>query len=225
MKINMSGIYKSGVKKEKQEEFPSRVSLVIFFALKFRKEISQRMDEFESINQDSPIGSELASELKIFVTEALNCINKVLSLKNGLSKECRSQIDQLQRSLMKFKSSTQNLTNSTFTSSENDMNPWVILVHDCQHFINQFWMTYDLFWATKKLPFRPTDRDVKFKFLKAVIHYSETVNPKRFPPYLWILKELKTPKKTISARTYGLWKKQLDYETFHHFTQPRKKIR
>jgi hypothetical protein len=221
----MSGIYTSGVKKEKQEKLPSRVSLVKFFALKFRKEISQRMDEFESINQDSPIGSELASELKVFVFEALNCINKVLCLKNGISTDCKNHIDKLQRSLIKFKSVTQKLTNGTFAIDEDDANPWAILTRDCQHFINQFWMTCDLYWASKELPFRPTDRELKFKFLKTVIHYSETVNPKRFPPYLWILKELKTPKKTISARTYGLWKKQLENETFHKFTQSRKKIR
>ena len=76
----MSGVYKSGVKKEKKEELPSRVSLVKFFALQFRKGISRRMDKFESINQVNPIGSELASELKVFVTEALNCISKVLNL-------------------------------------------------------------------------------------------------------------------------------------------------
>jgi hypothetical protein len=221
----MSGIYTSGVKKEKQEQLPSRVSLVKFFALKFRKEISQRMDEFESINQDSPIGSELASELKVFVTEVLNCINKVLSLKSGISTDCKNHIDKLQLSLIKFKSVTQKLTGGTFAIYKDDTNPWAILTSDCQHFINQFWMTCDLYWASKELPFRPTDRELKFNFLKAVIHYSETVNPKRFPPYLWILKELKTPKKTISARTYGLWKKQLENETFHKFTQPRKKIR
>ena len=221
----MSGIYTSGVIKEKQEKLPSRVYLVKFFALKFRKEISQRMDEFESINQDSPIGSELISELKVFVTQALNCIDKVLSLKNGISTDCKNHIDQLQRSLMKFKSITQKLTNGTFAIYEDDANPWAILTSDCQHFINQFWMTCDLYWASKELPFRPTDRELKFKFLKTVIHYSETVSPKRFPPYLWILKELKTPEKTISARTYGLWKKQLENETFHKFTQPRQKIR
>jgi len=221
----MSGIYTSGVKKEKQEKLPSRVWLVKFFALKFRKEISQRMDEFESINQDSPIGSELASELKVFVTEALSCINIVLSLKNGISTDCKNHIDKLLRSLIKFKSVTQKLTNGTFAIYEDGTNPWAILASDCQHFINQLWMTCDLYWASKELPFRPTDMDLKFNFLKAVIHYSETVNPKRFPPYLWILKELKPPKKTISARTYGLWKKQLENETFHRFIQPRQKIR
>ena len=161
---------------------PSRVSLVKFFALQFRKGISRRMDKFESINQVNPIGSELASELKVFVTEALNCISKVLNLKHGISIDCKSHIDQLQCSLIKFKSLTHNLTSGTFAICEDDANPWSILTNDCQHFINQFWMTCDFYWASKGLPFRPTDRKLKFQFLKAVIHYSESVNTKRFTP-------------------------------------------
>jgi hypothetical protein len=221
----MSGIYKSGVKKKDREILPTKVSLVKVFGKIFHKEISQRVDEISSIHRINNIDSELAFELKVLVNESYKCINKVMSLKNGISRECKGQIDQLQNSLMKFKFFTQNLTSSTFTINEDDLNPWEILAHDCQHFINQFWMTCDLYWASKRLPFRPTERELKLEFLKAVIHYSETVNSKRFPPYLWILKELKTPKKSISERTYGLWKKQLDNETFHHFTQPRKKIR
>ena len=187
----MSVIYKSAIEKKAKKKLPTRVSLVKSFAMIFQKEISQRMDEIVFIHQNTPIGSELASELKIFVNEALKCIHKVLSLKNGITTDCKSHIDELQRSLMKFKSSTQYLTSNNFTSGEDGANPWAILIDDCQHFINQFWMTCDLIWASKKPPFRPTDRELKYEFLKTVAHYDETGHNKKFPPYFWILKHLK----------------------------------
>jgi hypothetical protein len=142
----------------------------------------------------------MAFELQVFIYDALNCINKILNLKNGITVECKAHVEQLKSSLAKFKSVTQNLTKTNITRDENSMNPLVILTDDCQHFINQFWMTCDLYWASKNLPFRPTDRLLKLDFLKAVIHYSASVNAEKFPPYFWILKQLKITKKTISER-------------------------
>ena len=220
----MSGIYKSAKVKDVPRKLPTRVSLVKIFAFIFQKELSQRMDEIESIHKSIPIGSEIAFELQVFVHDALNCINKILNLKNGITVECKAHVEQLNNSLVKFKSATQHLTKANIRIDANGTNPLVILTDDCQHFINQFWITCDLYWASKKLPFRPTDRLLKLEFLTAVIYYSESVNTEKFPPYLWILKQLKVTKKTISERTYGLWKDQLENETFHHFAQPKKKF-
>jgi hypothetical protein len=221
----MNGIYKSGVKVEPKENLPSKVTLVKIFASEFKKEISQRIDEIQSIHQSIPLDSEMAFELKVFVNDSFKCINKVLSLKSGISTQCKSHIDELQRSLTNFKSSPRYAINANFKREEGEESPWVILTNDCQHFIHQFWMTCDMFWASKKLPFRPTDRAIKHEFLKAVIQYSAEFKTEKFPPYFWILKYLKTTEKSISERTYRIWKTQMDEETFHHYTQPKKRFR
>jgi hypothetical protein len=97
-------------------------------------------------------------------------------------------------------------------------------VQSIDGFVVHFDTICDLVWAGKKLPFRPTDRVLKKKFLDAVIRYSDLHKTEKFAPYFWILKNLNIDQKELSPRNYGLWKEQVDAETFHHFVQPQKNI-
>jgi hypothetical protein len=91
-------------------------------------------------------------------------------------------------------------------------------------FIVHFDTICDFIWNGEDIPSRPTDRVLKKQFLDAVIDFSNEFNTDKFPPYLVLLKILKLPDKALSSRTYGLWKKQMEAGTFHHFVQPQKKF-
>jgi hypothetical protein len=99
------------------------------------------------------------------------------------------------------------------------------LIDAIDGFIVHFNTICDFIWNGDKFPFKVAEREKKKKFLEALVYHDQLNQSGKFASYCWILQHLNMDQKDLSPRTYGLWKKQLDEGTFHHFVQPQKKYR
>jgi hypothetical protein len=221
----MSGIYKSGkVHEPKRSARPSRLNLVKGLADNFRIKLLFILSEIHDQQSVSSDEQTLKMELEKLVSDALRVVTEINASAYKVRPSLRKNVLMLRKNLV--------VLNENLTSGE-DLQDSISTVffaffqrslNTVDAFIVHFDTICDLIWYGEDIPSRPADRALKKRFLDAVIEYSREFNTDKFPPYLVLLKTLKLQDKSLSPRTYGLWKKQLDEGTFHHFVQPTRNI-
>ena len=221
----MSGIYKSGKAREpKRSARPSRLKLIKGLAANFQIKLLLILSEIHSHQSDASDEQNLKMELEKLVSDALRVISEINASAYKVKPSLRKKVLMLRRKLVDL--------NENFTSgaSLQDSVPTAFFlcvqgsINTVDAFIVHFDTICDFIWYGDDIPSRPADWALKEKFLCVVIEYSREFNADKFPPYLVLLKNLNLPDKALSPRTYGLWKKQIGEDTFHHFVQPQKKF-
>lgn len=224
--VAVSGIYKSGKAQEpKRSARPSRLKLIKGLAGNFQIKLLLILSEIHSHQSDASDEQNLKLELEKLVSDTLRVISEVHASTYKVKPSLRKEVLLLRKKLVdlneNFKSGT-NLQDSVSTAFFSCVQRTIDTV---DAFVVHFDTICDFIWYGEDIPSRPADRALKEKFLFAVIEYSREFNTDKFAPYFWILKHLKMDQNELPPRTYGLWKKQLNEGTFHHFVQPQKKYR
>jgi hypothetical protein len=221
----MGDIFLSGEKQStKHPEPPSRLKIIKIFTSVFDLKLSLLVHEIYTSHANEVQNPELKDHLERLIDDIFCTVGEIYETKIRVAKKTRVQIteikksvDQLCRILDRCVQAERQLNQSKYFSSA--IKSLALLVDD---FVFQFDATCDLIWASKDLPFRPTNRDLKKRVLDAVIHYCDENKKEKYPPYFWLLKHLKLPDNMLSERTYGLWKKQMDKCVFHLALLPKK---
>jgi len=222
----MNTIYKTGkATSSKHDAPPSRLAMIKKQADILEFKLSAVLTEIDLYQLNSVGLEDFQSQFNELIAKTYKVISHVNSSRHKVKSALRSEVTILRKTLTSFSESLKiNLTTRSLLGAK--VAPLIEKsVQSIDGFIVHFDTICDLVWAGKKLPFRPTDRELKKKFLDAVIRYSDLHKTEKFAPYFWILKHLNMDEEELSPRTYGLWKKQLDAGTFHHFVQPQKKYR
>jgi hypothetical protein len=222
----MNGIYKTGkATTPKHDAPPSRLAMIKKQADILKVTLLVALAEIDRHQLDSVELKDFKLQFNELVAKTFKVISHINTSRHKVKAALRLEVTMLRKTLASFGESLKiNLT--TLSMLDEKVAPFIEKsVQSIDGFVVHFDTICDLVWAGHKLPFRPTDRELKKKFLDAVIHYSDFHKTEKFIPYLWILKYLNIDQKELSPRTYGLWKKQLDAGTFHHFGQPQKKYR
>lgn len=221
----MSGIYKSGKAQEpKRSARPSRLKLIKGLAANFQIKLLLILSEIHSHEPDTSDHQNLKMELEKLVSHALQVISEINASAYKVKPSLRKNVLMLRKDLVGL---NENLTSA---AEQQDSISTVFFafaqrsLNTVDAFVVHFDTICDFIWYGEDIPSRPADRVLKKKFHDAVIEYSREFNTDKFPPYLVLLKILKLPDKALSPRTYGLWKKQMEAGTFHHFVQPQKKF-
>ena len=222
----MSGIYKTGkVTTPKHDAPPSRLAMIKKQASILEFTLLTALTEINGHQLDSVGLKDFKSQFNELVTKTYKVISHAKSSRHRVKSALRSEVTILRKTLASFSESLKiNLTTRSLLGEK--VAPLIEKsVQSIDDFIVHFDTICDLVWPGHKLPFGPTDRELKKKFLDAVIQYGDIHRTEKFAPYFWILKHPNMDQQELSPRTYGLWKKQLDAGTFHHFVQPQKKYR
>ena len=222
----MSGIYKTGkVTTPKHDAPPSRLAMIKKQASILEFTLLTVLTEINGHQLDSVGLKDFRSQFNELVDRTFKVISHAKSSRHRVKSALRAEVTILRKTLASFSESLKiNLITQSMLGEK--VAPFIEKsVQSIDGFIVHFDTICDLVWAGHKLPFRPTDRELKKKFLDAVIQYGDIYRTEKFAPYSWILKHPNMDQQELSPRTYGLWKKQLDAGTFHHFVQPQKKYR
>ena len=213
-------IYKVGQKQDIEK--PTRVDLVRVFARAYQSSISLRLDALLSKGLHEMRVHGVSDRVAEFIRESMDCIDQVLKLKNGITTSSKRRVDFLEESHGRFKVYLMSQHSILAHPDSTVLDELNLLLEDCLHFVNQFKMTYSLVWDLSSMPNRPTDRDLKGKFLRAIIAYQERNDTDKFPSYSVICKMVEMSPMRFSERRYRDWKRQLKNHTFHLFRQPKK---
>ena len=213
-------IYKLGQKQLQKK--PTRVDLVRVFAFAYQRSISLRLDTLLSKDLCEMRVLGVADRVTEFIRESMDCIDQVLKLKNGITKSSKDCVDCLAESHGAFKVYVMSQQTLLAHSDPTVMNELNLLLDDCLHFVNQFKMTCSLTWDLASMPNRPTDRELKKKFLLAIIDYQEKNSTDAFPQHSVMCKLIEVSPYSFSERRYRDWKRQLESHAFHFFRQPKK---
>ena len=222
----MSGIYKSGKAQEtKRSARPSRLKLIKGLAGNFQIKLLLILSEIHSHQSDASYEQNLKLELEKLVSDALRIINEINASTYKVKPSLRKEVLMLRKKLVGLDEICKSGAGLKYSVPTAFFSCVQRTIDTVDAFVVHFDTICDFIWYGEDIPSRPADRALKEKFLFAVIEYSREFNTDKFAPYFWIMKHLKMDQKELPPRTYGLWKKQLNEGTFHHFVQPQKKYR
>ena len=218
----MGDIYKDGKKQStKPPEPPTRLAIINTFAGIADLRLSLLVHYIYSNYTVDLERLPCLDELEKLIDDFFQLAQVIYESKFKVTPKTRSDVAAMKKAIDEFRSLIESFygyepqTNKAFVSDLDE------LAGQLHTFVFQFDATCDLLWASKALPFRPTDRDLKKRFLDAVIYYCDERKTEKFPPYFWVLKHLKLPDKKLSQKTYGLWKKQMKDGVFHLALLPK----
>lgn len=221
----MSGIYKSGKAQEpKRSARPSRLKLIKGLAANFQIKLLLILSEIHSHQSEASDEQNLKMELEKLVSDALRVISEINASVYKVKPSLRKEVLMLRKKLVGLNENFKSGTNLQYSIPTAFFSCVQRTIDTVDAFVVHFDTICDFIWYGEDIPSRPANRALKKKFHDAVIEYSHEFNTDKFPPYLVLLKILKLPDKALSPRTYGLWKKQMEAGTFHHFVQPQKKF-
>jgi hypothetical protein len=220
----MGDIYLSGKKQSnKFTEPPPRLKIIKTFTGIFDLQFSLIVHEIYTSHANELRGSELQNYLERLIDELFFAVDEIYESKVRVAQKTRLKIAEIRQSVDQFRSELEWCEQAKHHSdqSKSFLSSIKELARLADDFVSQFDATCDLIWASKDLPYRPTNRDLKKQVLDAVIHYCDEHKKEKYPPYFWILKYLELPDNKLSPRTYGLWKKQMNDGVFHLALLPK----
>jgi hypothetical protein len=221
----MSVIYKSGkVKKPKQLERPSRLSLIKGMASNYQIKLLLILSEIHSYQLRTSDHQNLKVKLEKLISDALRVTCKIDESVYKVKPLLRNEVLMLRKKTANLNENFTIVTSLEFSAANEFLSCAQRSISTVDDFIVHFDTICDFIWSLKDISSRPADRALKKKFLDSVIKYKREFRTDKFPPYLVLLKILELPNKALSPRTYGLWKKQIRARTFHHFVQPQKRF-
>lgn len=212
-------IYISG--KKQSHARPSKVSLVKAFALLFQNSISTRLDALLAFDSEVLKDHGIPDKVAVFVINAQGCIEMIFNIKNGITRSCKERVVELKGAhdqLSDFVLSHQTQIAHSDSRVLGELN---LLLKSCMLFIHQFEQTCTLVWDLASMPNRPVDRELKGKFLRAIIEYQKKNDTDRFPRHSLICDLIDVSPLRFSERRYRDWKSQLLNHTFHLNRQPK----
>jgi hypothetical protein len=204
---------------------PSRLKMIKGLAGRFKVNLSTILSEIDGQAHGAFEDQNLKVQYENLVNETFKVIKHVDDSTYKVKPALRKEVLNLRKTLDSF--SVNLKKDSDFQVTRTDkIDPCIeALINAIDGFIVLINTACDFIWNGDKFPFKVAEREKKKKFLDALVHYDQLSQKDKFAPYFWILKHLNMDQKELSPRTYGLWKKQLDEGTFHHFVQPQKKFR
>ena len=211
-------------KQEKKaiEPPPSKGTLAKYFGSKWfnnSKAILNRLVDLWDPNFDQ---ENFLARLKNYTDQLLSTYVGTQSSSLKIHKELIKRVDSFELLNEQFSIYIGRVTKVLPAESKDLIDEVNELISESRFFISQFNATVDLVWLGRQFAVKPTDRKRKHVFLKAVIAYSAKRRRDKFPPFRALIDSKELKGHTISARTYGLWKRQMNEGTFHHFAQPRR---
>ena len=219
----MKKIYLSGkVQPHKPPIRSSRLKMIKGLTSRFRGNLLFILSEIE-LNAPTVLeNQDIKVQYANLVKETHTVIEQINASVYKIKLALRKEVLNLRKLLESFNENLQK--NSVCQTKFRDENISCIyaLTDEIDEFIVHFNTICDLIWNGDEFPFKVSDRNKKKRFLDAVVHYYQLNQKAKFAPYFWILRHLKIDQNELSPRTYGMWKKQLDAGTFHHFVQPKK---
>lgn len=218
----MGDIYRAGIKQStKPPEPPTRLAIIKTFAGIADLRLSLLVHYIYSNYSDDLDQLSCQEEFEKLIDDFFQLANVIYESRIKVTKKTRSDVTELKQAIDQFRLKLESFGKDGCLTNRNFFIILDELANELDTFVFQFDATCDLLWASKALPFRPTDRDLKKRFLDAVIYYCDERKTEKFPPYFWVLKHLKLPDKKLSPKTYGLWKKQMNAGVFHLALLPK----
>lgn len=202
----------------KERNAPTRVQVIQFFGKKFQKNVKDQAVVLQSRWLPRYDQQNLLQESTSFIYSLNSIFELVDQLKAKIRKHDRTQVDLVAVRLKQFEFYVKSLNMKDLNDTTNFIEGLIEVINETKNYIFQFNIVCDCFTNEHSPPFKPTDREKKHAFLKAVIAYEDTHQKNKFPP----LKSKVLADLNLPERTYGLWKKQLEAGTLHYFVQPRK---
>ena len=202
----------------KERNAPTRGQMAQFFGRQFQKNIKYQAAALQSRWLPRYDQQNLLQESTSFIYSLNSIFELVDQLKAKIRKHERTQVDFAADRLKQFELYVKSLNMNDLNDTTNFIEALIEVINETKNYIFQFNIVCDCFTNEHSPPFKPTDRAKKHAFLKAVIAYEETHKIHKFPP----LKSKALAGLNLPERTYGLWKKQLEAGTLHHFVQPRR---
>ena len=222
----MNVVYLSGkAQLKKPPPRPSRLKMIKGLAGRFKVNLPTILSEIDGQAHGAFEDQHLKFQYENLVNEAFKVIEHVDESTYKVKPALRKEVLNLRRTLEVFSEDLKRAIDHQSTHKKEIAPCIEALIDAVDGFIVLFNTACDFIWNGDKFPFKVAEREKKKKFLDALVHYDQLSKTDKFAPYLWILKHLNIDQKELSPRTYGLWKKQLDGGTFHHFVQPQKKYR
>jgi hypothetical protein len=222
----MNGVYFSGkAQAQKPPSRPSRLKMIKGLTSRFKVKLLVILSEIDGLAYGALEDQNLRGQYEKLVNETFKVIKHVDDSTYKVKPALRKEVLNLRKILESFNEDLKQDFKLQRTRTDELHPCFEALIDAIDGFIAHFNTICDFIWNGDKFPFKVAEREKKKKFLDALVHYDQLTQTDKFAPYFWILKHLNMDQKELSPRTYGLWKKQLDEGTFHHFVQPQKRYR
>jgi hypothetical protein len=215
-----STVYIDG--KKQAPKRPTRVLLVKGAALHFRIAMRSRLDALSRMRYPELNDLGISSQVDALINESNACIAMVLELKNGITKLSKDQVAGLRISHDRLKDSVNSHHHRISKIDPRTLDELNLLLGECSFFIDHYRDICNAIWNGQSLPNRPVDRDLKQKFLHAVIDFQDKNCTEKFPAHRDICEAIGISPLRFSARRYRDWKAQWINNTFHLLRQPKK---
>ena len=222
----MNVVYLSGKAQPlKSPPRPSRLKMIKGLTSRFKVKLPIILSEIDSVACGAFEDQNLRGQYEKLVNETFLVIEHVDDSTYKVKPALRKEVLNLRKTHESFSENLKQDFHFQRTRTDELAPRIEALIDAIDGFIVHFNTICDFIWNGDKFPFKVAEREKKKKFLDAVVHYDKQSQTDKFAPYCRILKHLNIDQKELPPRTYGLWKKQLDEGTFHHFVQPKKKYR
>jgi hypothetical protein len=222
----MSGVYLTG-KKEKHTlpARPSRLAMIKVLVAEIEPKILELLKFANTHKSEYSDQPELLEQFDKLTNKTLEIFSKTLQSKHKVRATLREEILLLRKMLKVF--DEKYIANFKFqdATSSNFLHCVEALTESIDDFIVHFDTVCDFIWYGDTFNFKTSEREKKVKFFNAVIEYRRIHKTQKFAPYFWILKLAGLDEESLPPRTYGLWKKQWEQGTFHHYVQPQERFR
>lgn len=222
----MNVVYLSGKAQPlKSPPRPSRLKMIKGLTSKFKVKLPIILSEIDSVACGAFEDQKIRGQYEKLVNETFLVIKHIDDSTCKVKPALRKEVLNLRKTLESFSEDLKQDFNLQRTRTD-ELDPRIVdLIDAIDGFIVHLNTIGDFIWNGDKFPFKVAEREKKKKFLDALVHHDQLNQSGKFASYCWILNHLNMDQKELSPRTYGLWKKQLDEGTFHHFVQPQKKYR
>ena len=222
----MKVTYKSAIeKKSKIIAPPSRLEMIRKQTNILESKLSETLNEIGIPLQEFSDQSGLKLKFNNLLSSTYIIIEAIHVCSRKINPSLRNRVSILRKTLLDFGKFQK------MDALENKAVPKFLLIciqesiNAIDDFVVHFDTICDLTWNGHELPFRPTDRLLKKKFLDAVIYFDRNRRKGKFVPYKEALKLMGISKSLFSEKTYGDWKKQMYVGEFHHFQPTHKRFR
>jgi len=222
----MNVVYLSGKAQPlKSPPRPSRLKMIKGLTSRFKVKLPVILSEIDGQAHGAFEDQNIRGQYEKLVNEIFKIIKHVDDSTYKVKPALRKEVLNLRKTLESFSENLKKHSALQVIRTDETESCIEALIDAIDGFIVHFNTVCDFIWNGDKFPFKVAEREKKKKFLDALVHHDQLNQSGKFASYCWILQHLNMDQKELSPRTYGLWKKQLDEGTFHHFVQPQKKHR
>ena len=220
----MNVVYLSGKAQPlKSPPRPSRLKMIKGLTSRFKVKLPVILSEIDNVACGEFEDQNIRGQYEKLVNETFLVIEHVDDSTYKVKPALRKEVLNLRKTLESFSENLKKHSALQVIRTDETESCIEALIDAIDGFIVHFNTICDFIWNGDKFPFKVAEREKKKKFLDALVHHDQLNQSGKFASYCWILQHLNMDQKELSPRTYGLWKKQLDEGTFHHFVQPQKK--